>query len=89
MLIPSVLIACICVYLCMVKPVLRAQDMREEYAFMERYRDFQAYAVRKYHPAFRDNPYLAQLSLREIRRKYNVSDAYHQLAWRYKARLQG
>ena len=61
------------------RPIVKAQDEAETVAFRERFREFEAFAVLKYHPVVRQSPSLSRLSMRELRRRYNVSDAYNSI----------
>jgi hypothetical protein len=61
------------------RPVLKAQDKAETIAFRETYRAFEAFAVLKYHPAVQASPRLSRLSVRDLRRHYNVTDAYNDI----------
>lgn len=46
---------------------------------LNHYRDFQAFAVLKYHPAFREETELRELTIEELRREYNLSALYQEL----------
>jgi hypothetical protein len=58
-------------------PYVRAKRVAEQRAFEQRYRDFQLFSLKKYHPAFRPGGPLEHLSYEEIRKRFNVTDCYH------------
>jgi hypothetical protein len=79
MLILTAVLILLFTWFMVLRPIARAQDERARYEFLERYRNFQAKAVRRYHPAFREDSNLAAMSIREIRREINLTDAYDQI----------
>jgi hypothetical protein len=60
-------------------PMLREARLAHARNALEQFRDFQAYAVLRYHPAFSEDPELSQLSIVELRREYNLSALYDEL----------
>ncbi len=71
---------CICaVWFFICRPIAKAQDEANDFAARERFRNFQAFAILKYDRAVRQSPRLSQLSIKDLRRYYNVSDAYDRI----------
>ena len=54
----------------------RAVEARQ---FHYTYRRFQAFALKKYHPAFQDQGAYADLSIDEINQRFNLEDSYNSL----------
>lgn len=61
------------------RPLLIERDARRARRAADTYRSFQAFAVLKYHPAFRSDPELGSLSVQDVRRRFNLSELYNQL----------
>ena len=58
-------------------PALHEHHKRAERAAQEHFRNFQAFAILKYHPAAGKE--LRNLSVEELRRNYNVTAMYNEL----------
>jgi hypothetical protein len=58
-------------------PALRFHQCRQEREAKEDFRNFQAYAVLRFHPAAKDE--LKNLSISELRRDYNVTEMYNEI----------
>jgi hypothetical protein len=57
----------------------KSQSSEQARQELERFRNFQAFAVLNFHPSVLNDPQLSKLSVRELRRHYNVTQAYEQL----------
>ena len=59
-----------------VVPVMRFKRARAEAQCIERFHQFKLYAVRHYHPAFKNNEALNRLSYREIEMLFDIDKSY-------------
>lgn len=60
-------------------PLSRHARQKAERENARRYRCFKLYAIKHYHPAFREVPDLARLSYDEISRRYDVDQVYESI----------
>lgn len=74
-----VAIGIVLVFLCILRPMLQVDSAHEQFEALDQFRNFQAYAVRKYHGGCKNHPRISQMSLRELRKSYNISAAYQDL----------
>ena len=63
----------------MLRPIFGAAQQLHTAHALEQYRNFQAFAVLKYHPAFQTDRELRALSIEDLRRDYNLTDLNNEL----------
>ena len=69
-------LATILTWFLVIAPIRRFKQEQALAKCEQRYHDFKLYAVRHYHPAFRNNDVLAKLSYREIEKLFDIDRSY-------------
>ena len=63
-----------------IAPIRRFKQAQAQAKCEQRYHNFKLYAVRHYHPAFRNNDALAKLSYREIEKLFDIDRSYDDIS---------
>jgi hypothetical protein len=61
------------------KESFTARAEREKRESLDQFRNFQAYAIRKYHPVFKNVKVLSEMSVQDIRENFDVTSTYNQI----------
>jgi hypothetical protein len=61
------------------KQTFKEKERMEYLKSMDEYRNFQAYAIKKYHPVFKNIHALSDLSIAQVREHFNVSVTYNEI----------
>lgn len=62
-----------------VVPAIKEKARKDRLDDLNTWRNFQAYAIKRYHPIFQDEEELKELTTSDIRKQFNTSGTYHQI----------